>query len=68
MNGDEVGQSMNLGVRTWGALTEDSETTKFLTGIYADAGEASRRLVDAIDPVVVRPAAVQASAYVGLLA
>jgi AraC-like DNA-binding protein len=68
MNGDEIGQSMNLGVRTWGAPAEDGETTKLLTGIYADVGEASRRLLDAIGAVVVRPGAAQTSAYVGLLA
>jgi len=68
MNGDEIGQSMNLGVRTWGAPAEDGETTKLLTGIYADVGEASRRLLDAIGAVVVRPGAAQRSAYVGLLA
>jgi AraC-like DNA-binding protein len=68
MNGDEIGQSMNLGVRTWGAPDEGGPTTKLLTGIYEDVGEASRRLLDAIGAVVVRPGAAQASAYVGLLA
>ena len=68
MNGDEIGQSMNLGLRTWGAVAEVGETTKLLTGIYNDVGEASRRLLDAIGAVVVRPGAAQASAYVGLLA
>ncbi len=68
MNGDEIGQSMNLGLRTWGAVAEVGETTKLLTGIYNDVGEASRRLLDAIGAVVVRPGAAQASTYVGLLA
>ncbi|MGB5758056.1 MAG: AraC family transcriptional regulator [Acidimicrobiales bacterium] len=68
LNGDEIGQSMNLGVRTWGAPADDGETTKLLTGIYADVGEASRRLLDAIGAVVVRPGATHTSAYVGLLA
>ena len=48
MNGDEIGQSMNLGMRTWGAPAEDGETTRLLTGIYQNVGEASRRLLDAI--------------------
>jgi transcriptional regulator GlxA family with amidase domain len=39
-----------------------------LTGIYQNVGEASRRLLDAIGPVVVRPGTAQTSAYVGLLA
>ena len=68
MNGDEIGQTMNLGLRTWGALSEVGDTTKLLTGIYEDVGEASRRLLDAIGAVVVRTGAAQASAYVGLLA
>lgn len=68
MNGDEIGQSMNLGLRTWGAASEDAETTKLLTGIYADSGEASRRLLDAIGGVVLRRDAAQESGYVGLLA
>ena len=68
MDGDEIGQSMNLGFRTWGAPDGDGDTTKLLTGIYDDAGEASRRLLDAIGSVVVRHGAAQASVYVGLLA
>jgi transcriptional regulator GlxA family with amidase domain len=68
ISGDEIGQSMNLGVRTWGAPDDGGDTTRLLTGIYDDVGEASRRLLDAIGAVVVRRGAAQASAYVGLLA
>ena len=68
MHGEDIGQSMNLGLRTWGAPEGDGESTKLLTGIYADVGEASRRLLDAIGAVVVRPSAAQSSAYVALLA
>lgn len=68
MNGDDIGQSMNLGLRTWGALDEGGHTTRLLTGIYADVGEASRRLLDAIGVVLVRPGAAESSAYVALLA
>lgn len=68
MNGDEIGQSMNLGLRTWGAPDDSGATTRLLTGIYEDVGEASRRLLDAIGAVVVRRGAARTSAYVGLLA
>ena len=67
-NGDEIGQSMNLGLRTWGASDDGGNSTKLLTGIYEDVGEASRRLLDAIGVVVVRPGAAESSAYVALLA
>lgn len=67
MAGNEIGQSLNLGVRTWGA-PDDGDTTRLLTGVYEDMGEASHRLLAAIGPVVVRPGAADASAYVGLLA
>jgi len=70
MQGDEIGQSLNLGVRTWGALDDDDDgdTTRMLTGIYQDVGEASQRLLDAIGTVVVRRRAARESSYVGLLA
>ena len=70
MSGEEIGPSLNLGVRTWGAseAVDDGATTRLLTGIYEDVGEASRRLLDAIDTVVIRRGASQASAYVSLLA
>ena len=68
MTGFEVGETMNLGVRTWGSPDEAEDTTRMLTGIYADAGEASRRLLDAIEPVTLRRKAASESSYVGLLA
>ncbi len=68
MTGEEIGQSLNLGVRTWGAPDDDGETTRLLTGIYEDVGEASHRLLDAIGNVVIRRCAAQASSYVELLA
>lgn len=68
MSGEEIGQAMNLGVRTWGSPDGDSDTTRLLTGIYEDVGEASHRLLDAIGTVVIRRGAADASAYVGLLA
>jgi AraC-like DNA-binding protein len=68
MSGEEIGSSLNLGVRTWGAPDEDGETIRMLTGIYEDVGEASRRLLDAIGKVVIRRGAARASSYVELLA
>lgn len=68
LSGDEIGRSLNLGVRTWGSPDEDGRSTRMLTGIYSDVGEASHRLLDAISTVVIRREATQASAYVELLA
>jgi AraC-like DNA-binding protein len=68
MSGGEIGRSMNLGVRTWGSPDDGEDITRMLTGIYEDVGEASRRLLDAIAPVVVRRDATRASVYVELLA
>ncbi len=68
MSGDEIGQAMNLGVRTWGSPDRDGDVTRLLTGIYEDVGEASHRLLDAIGTVVIRRRAAEMSAYVGLLA
>jgi len=68
MTGEEIGQSLNLGVRTWGAPDNGVVTTRMLTGIYEDVGEASHRLLDAIGTVVIRRRAARASSYVELLA
>lgn len=68
VDGEEIGESMNLGVRTWGSTGADDSTTKLLTGIYTDVGEASRRLLDAIGDVIVRADAARSSRYVELLA
>lgn len=68
LSGAEIGQSMNLGLRTWGAPATGDATTRLLTGIYADVGDASRKLLDAIGRVVVRRDAAAASTYPRLLA
>ena len=68
LDGTDVGSSMNLDVRTWGAPDETGVTTRLLTGIYTHAGEASARLLDAIDPVVIRRNAARHSPFVELLA
>lgn len=66
--GEQIGTSMNLGVRSWGSPVDpDRPTTRMLTGIYAGAGEASRRLLDALPAVCVRRAG-SAAPYVQLLA
>lgn len=53
--GNSVAERMSLGVRTWGNAAEGS--TVLLTGTYQGTGEISRRLVDALPPLIVLPAA-----------
>ena len=49
--GEPMDQAMELGVRTWG--TNRDGATVMLTGTYEFAGEISRRLLDALPPLVV---------------
>lgn len=55
-----------LGVRTWGNGPDG--TTDMLTGTYAMPGEISRRLLDAVPPMLVLPGEDWSSPLVGLLA
>jgi len=50
-DGVNVADSMSQGVRTWG--NNPNGGTVLLTGTYEGAGEISRRLVDALPPLVV---------------
>jgi AraC-like DNA-binding protein len=56
----------DLGVRTWG--TDPHGSTSMLTGTYEEQGEVSRRLLDALPPLLTLPAATLDSPLVGLLA
>ena len=54
-DGEDVGEAMAMGVRTWG--TSPDGDTVLLTGTYQLRSEISRRLLDALPAVLVLPAA-----------
>ena len=51
LDGVSVAESMSQGVRTWGTSADAGSV--LLTGTYQDAGEVSRRLVDALPRLIV---------------
>ncbi|SDL36561.1 AraC-type DNA-binding protein [Nonomuraea maritima] len=53
VDGESVHQAMDLGVRTWGDGPDGA--TVLLTGAYPMEGAVSRRLLDALPPLVVQP-------------
>ncbi len=53
--GEPLTLARDLGVRTWG--TDPHGASVMLSGTYETAGEISRRLLDALPPVAVLPAA-----------
>ncbi|MCK2214851.1 AraC family transcriptional regulator [Actinomadura sp. ATCC 31491] len=53
LDGASLAQAMDLGVRTWG--NDRDGGTVMLTGTYTMEGEVSRRLLEALPPLVVRP-------------
>ncbi|MGN9841434.1 AraC family transcriptional regulator [Nonomuraea sp. H19] len=53
LDGESLYQAMDLGVRTWGNDL-DGETV-LLTGVYSMQGEVSRRLLEALPPLLVQP-------------
>jgi AraC-like DNA-binding protein len=65
-DGEPLGQAMELGVRTWG--TDPDGETMMVTGTYEFAGEISRRLLDALPPLLVLGADQADSVLTGLLA
>jgi len=66
LSGAPLAQAWDLGVRTWGH-DPDAETM-MLTGTYETTGEISRRLLDALPPALVLPAAAWDTPLIGLLA
>jgi AraC-like DNA-binding protein len=64
--GEPLGQAMELGVRTWG--TDPEGATMMLTGTYEFAGEISRRLLEALPPLLVVGADQADAVLTGLLA
>lgn len=66
VSGDELKQAMDLGVRTWGNDLDGS--TVMLTGTYEEAGEISRRLLDALPELLHLSETECDCPFVGLLA
>jgi AraC-like DNA-binding protein len=65
-DGSELKDTAELGIRRWGNDPEGA--TVLLTGTYQQAGEVSRRLLDALPPLVVLPGDAWDSPLVGYLA
>ncbi|MEV0386211.1 AraC family transcriptional regulator [Nonomuraea sp. NPDC050643] len=53
LDGESLYEAMDLGIRSWGN-NPDGETV-LLTGTYSMEGEVSRRLLEALPPLIVRP-------------
>jgi AraC-like DNA-binding protein len=66
LDGKELCEAMDLGVRTWGHSLNGS--TVVLSGTYHMSGEVTRRLLDALPTLVVLPAGSWDSPLVPLLA
>jgi AraC-like DNA-binding protein len=64
--GEPLSQAMDLGVRTWG--TDPDGATMMVTGTYEFAGEISRRLLDALPPLLVLGADQADGVLTGMLA
>ena len=66
LGGEPLSQAMELGVRTWG--NDPDGETMMVTGTYEFAGEISRRLLDALPPLLVLGAEQADGVLTGLLA
>ncbi|WP_049565579.1 AraC family transcriptional regulator [Nonomuraea sp. SBT364] len=53
LDGESLYQAMDLGVRTWGNNLDGA--TMMITGTYLMEGEISKRLLDALPPLLVQP-------------
>ncbi|MGN9786516.1 AraC family transcriptional regulator [Nonomuraea sp. ZG12] len=53
LDGRSLYQEMSLGVRTWGNAPDGG--TMLITGVYQMEGEISKRLLEALPPVLVQP-------------
>ncbi|MEW1688383.1 AraC family transcriptional regulator [Streptomyces sp. NPDC091265] len=65
LRGEPLSRSMQLGVRTWGNAPDGAAT--MLVGTYLLDGEISRRLLDALPPLVLLPADGRSSPLLTLL-
>ncbi|MGW7456919.1 AraC family transcriptional regulator [Streptomyces sp. NPDC054797] len=66
--GEDVSDSMALGVRTWGAASPGAGAAVMLSGTYQAPGEIGRRLLDALPTILVRPAGAADATLITLLA
>ncbi|MFD3874378.1 AraC family transcriptional regulator [Streptomyces sp. NPDC058623] len=66
--GEDVTDTMALGVRTWGARAVDAGSVVLLSGTYQAPGEIGRRLLGALPTVLVRPAGTADATLITLLA
>ncbi|MFF4324679.1 AraC family transcriptional regulator [Streptomyces sp. NPDC001568] len=67
-DGEDVTDTMALGVRTWGARPVDAGSVVLLSGTYQAPGEIGRRLLGALPTVLVRPAGTADATLITLLA
>ncbi|MEO3870725.1 AraC family transcriptional regulator [Nonomuraea sp. B12E4] len=66
LRGEELRESMNLGVRTWGERPDGAAL--MLSGTYQMHSEIGKRLLAALPPLLVRPAEAGDTALISLLA
>ncbi|WP_328930759.1 AraC family transcriptional regulator (plasmid) [Streptomyces sp. NBC_00190] len=66
--GVDVTDSMALGVRTWGAASQDAGSAVMLSGTYQAPSELGRRLLGALPTILVRSAGVADATLITLLA
>nr|WP_042179072.1 AraC family transcriptional regulator [Kibdelosporangium sp. MJ126-NF4]CEL13616.1 Transcriptional regulator, AraC family [Kibdelosporangium sp. MJ126-NF4]CTQ99302.1 Transcriptional regulator, AraC family [Kibdelosporangium sp. MJ126-NF4] len=66
LRGEPLEEKLGLGVRTWGDNVDGA--TMMLIGTYHMSGEVSRRLLDALPPMLIVPAGTWESPIVPVLA
>ncbi|WP_060178680.1 AraC family transcriptional regulator [Streptomyces sp. IMTB 1903] len=66
--GEDVTESMALGVRTWGAAHQHAGSAVMLSGTYQAPSEIGRRLLGALPTILVRPARAADATLIDLLA
>ncbi|MGW6973965.1 AraC family transcriptional regulator [Streptomyces sp. NPDC054952] len=66
--GEDVTDTMALGVRTWGEVLRDADSAVLLSGTYQAPSEIGRRLLSALPTVLVRPAGAADATLIELLA
>ncbi|MDJ0382239.1 AraC family transcriptional regulator [Streptomyces sp. G-G2] len=65
--GEDVTDTMALGVRTWGEAFQDDGSAIMLSGTYQAPSEIGRRLLNALPTILVRPAGSGGDTLVRLL-
>ncbi|MFD3544757.1 AraC family transcriptional regulator [Streptomyces sp. NPDC058655] len=65
--GEDLTDTMALGVRTWGDAFQDAGSAVMLSGTYQAPSEIGRRLLSALPTVLVRPAQAADNTLVTLL-